>query len=216
MIKVAFADDHTIVREGIAGIIESFGGYKVTCKARNGLELMEQIGRAGSPDIAILDLLMPDMDGYETVAWIGKYHPDTLVLILTSQDSEDALIPLVRMGIRGFLPKDIEKKELHTALKDVVRNGYYLGGETGIRLFEFISGKTEEGKEALDPRKLLTEYEIDFVRRCCSDQTYKEIAQEMRLSPRTIDSLRDQIFVKLGVRTRVTLAMLALRNKLVS
>lgn len=216
MIKIAFAEDHALVREAIADVIDRFGGFRVTCRACNGLDLINQIEENGAPDIAILDLAMPEMDGEETAEWLAKHHPQTAVLILTSYDSEDRLIPLVRIGIRGFMKKDIDKADLHTALKDVMTKGYYLGGDTGARLFEYVSGKRVKNEEARDghPEVSLDGKEIEFIRHCCSDLTYKGIGREMGLSSRATDTLRDTVFNKLQVRTRVTLAMFAMRNKL--
>lgn len=217
MTTVAFAEDHALVREAIADVIDRFGGFKVTCRASNGIDLINQIQASGAPDIAILDLAMPEMDGHETAEWLAKHCPDTAVLILTSNDSEDTLIPLVRIGIRGFMKKDIDKPDLHTALKDVMTKGYYLSGDTGVRLLAFVRGQPKHGKEDEEapPGPQMDEMETGFIRLCCTDLTYKGIAQKMGLTPRAIDMMREEVFRKLQVRTRVTLAMFAMRNKLV-
>jgi two-component system invasion response regulator UvrY len=211
MVTIAFAEDHALVREAVADMIEGFGGYRVTCRARNGIDLIDQIAVAGAPDIALLDLSMPDMDGQETAAWLIKNHPKTAVLILTSHDSEAMLVPLVRLGIRGFMRKDIEKSEMRAALKEVMARGYYLGGDTGVRLFEFVRNNPNE----YSPEMLLNEKEIEFIKLSCTDLTYKGIAEQMDLSPRAIDGIRDVVFEKLKVRTRVALSMFAMRNGLV-
>jgi len=211
MITVAIADDQGIVREGIAKLIEELG-YKVTCRAGNGVELIDQIGIVGAPDIVVLDLSMPDMDGHETAVWLGKYHPKTAVLILTSHDSEVLLVPLIRVGIRGFLRKSLDPSDLRTALQDVMTKGYYLSGDTGARLFHLVRGNPNDdipGKPKLDER------ELEFLRLCCTPLTYKGIAEAMELTPRAIDGMRDGVFQKLQVKSRVTLALFAVRNGLV-
>src|SRR5258707_44251 len=103
MTTVALVDDHAILRDPLARGIDEFEGYKVTCLAGNGKELVEHIGLCGAPDIVILDLNMPVMDGYETAIWLQKNHPRAIVMMLSAYDSEMIMVRLLRTGVKGFM-----------------------------------------------------------------------------------------------------------------
>jgi DNA-binding NarL/FixJ family response regulator len=213
MITVALVDDHAILRDPLAKLIDQFGGYKVSCLAGNGKELVDHIGVTGkTPDMVILDLNMPVMDGYDTALWLRGHHPGAIIMILTAHDSEMVMIRLLRAGVKGFMQKDITPSELQRALAEVREKGFYYWGDSS-RLANLIrKGVTDiPGSGGIS----LSENEIVLIKLSCSEMTYKAIADTMKLSPRTIDSMREALFEKLSVKNRVGLAMYAVRNGLV-
>lgn len=213
-IKVALADDHVLLRNALAQLINGFEGCKVVHEANNGKELIAQLQKGNIADVVLLDLNMPEMDGFATTAWLQQYQPSVHILMLTMYDSDLTMIRLLKNGVKGFLKKDIHPSELKFALQSVVQSGYYYSNNATGKLFNLFR-KNNEGGTGLD-KALLTEQELDFLRLACSDLTYKEIALQMKLNPRSVDTLRDQLFTKLDVKSRVGLAMVALRNGVVT
>lgn len=214
MITIALADDHVLLRTALASLIDGFGNCKVVLQAGNGRELTEQIITGPVPDVAILDLNMPEMDGFDTAVWLQKNHPATLVLMLTMYDSELSMIRLLQAGVKGFMKKDIHPAELKFAIQSVMQNGYYYSNHSTSKMMNLFR-QNSDGNSGLQ-KALLTEQELEFLKLACTDLTYKEVAQQMGLNPRSVDALRDQLFVKFDVKSRVGLAMVAIRHGLVT
>jgi two-component system, NarL family, invasion response regulator UvrY len=213
-IKLAMIDDHVLLRNALASLINSFENCKVICEANNGAEFISKIQGHAIPDIVLLDLNMPVMDGYETATWLRNNFPETHVLMLTMYDSELTLIRLLQAGVKGFLKKDISPADLHFAIKSVMQSGYYYSTETAGRLANLFRNSSKDNLRLQN--SVLKDQEIEFLKLACTNLTYKEIAQNMGITPRVIDSLRDELFVKLDVKSRVGLAMVAIRNGIVT
>ena len=213
-INVALADDHLLLRNALATLINSFGNCRVICQAGSGKELADSINKGINPDVVILDLNMPEMDGFETANWMQKNHPNVHVLMLTMYDSELSLIRLLQAGAKGFLKKDIHPDELKFAIQSVMQSGYYYSNHTTGKLVNLFRNQPE-GNISLQ-KAMLTDQEVEFLKLACTDLTYKEVAQRMGLNPRSVDSLRDQLFTKLDVKSRVGLAMVAIRHGVVT
>jgi two-component system invasion response regulator UvrY len=214
IIKVAMADDHVLLRNALASLIDSFGDCKVIHHSGTGKELTKSITAGAKPDVVILDLNMPEMDGFETTEWMQKNHPEVPVLMLTMYDSELSLIRLLQAGVKGFLKKDIHPDELKFAIHSVVQSGYYYSNHTTGKLVNLFRNNPD-GNSRLQ-KAMLSDQELQFLKLACSDLTYKEVAQKMGLNPRSVDSLRDQLFTKLDVKSRVGLAMMAIRHGIAS
>lgn len=214
LINVALADDHVLLRNALAALINSFGDCKVVQEASNGKELLDKIKHSRPPDVAILDLNMPQMDGFETAKKLLKLYPRVHVLMLTMYDSELSLIRLLQSGVKGFLKKDIHPSELRFAIQSVIQSGFYYSNHTTGKLVNLF--RSHQGSTISLQKAMLSDQEIEFLKLACTESTYKEIAQEMKLNPRSIDTLRDQLFIKLDVRTRVGLAMIAIRHGIVT
>ena len=214
LIKVALADDHVLLRNALASLIDRFENCKVLIQVSNGKELTKEISTTNLPDVVLLDLNMPVMDGFETATWIRDNFPSINVLMLTMYDSELTLIRLLQAGAKGFLKKDIHPTELQYAIHSVVENGYYYSHNATGKLLNLFRNKVEVSSTL--HKTMLTETDIRFLQLSCSEMTYKEIAQEMKLNPRGVDNLRDNLFTKLEVKSRVGLAMYAIRHGLVS
>ena len=212
--KIILADDHILLREALSNLINSFDDCSIQFAASNGKEVIDYVSTHPVPDLIILDLNMPEMDGFETSSWLFNHRPDIKILILTMYDSEIALIRLLQAGVRGFLKKDIHPLELKQAIKSVSENGYYYSHHTTGKLAGLFQ-KNADGSNGLD-KAVLTVQEIDFLKLASTDLTYKEIAAKLKITPRAIDSYRDSLFEKLDVKSRVGLALYAVKNGIVT
>jgi two-component system, NarL family, invasion response regulator UvrY len=212
-VKIGLIDDHILLRDSLAGVINSFEEYSISLLADNGKEFIEKLNPSNKPDIVILDLNMPEMDGHETTHWIAENRPEIRILILTMYDSE-TLIHLIKSGVRGFLKKDVSPSELRQALHCIMANGNYCSHTITGRLFNLM--KNQGSKNSTWGSVILSENEIIFLKHVASELTYKEIALLMKISPRTIDNYRDALFLKLSVKSRVGLAMYAIRSGIVT
>jgi DNA-binding NarL/FixJ family response regulator len=211
--KVAVVDDHQLVRAGLVQMVQALPGWVVTIEAANGKDFIDQTNLLSPPDIVLLDIRMPIMDGYETALWIRSHLPETRVLIVSMVSREPAVIRMLRLGIYGFITKDTNTAELHQALKRIQQKQFHVNELVGNRIFHYFSDSTTE--QLPDEKNDITDREFIFLRKCCSELTYRQIAKEMHVSPRTIDTYRDHLFEKLQVRTRVGLVIYALRSGLI-
>lgn len=213
-IDILLADDHALLRDALSSLIQSFDEFRVVADAGNGKEVMQVFASGQQPDLVLLDLNMPQMDGYETAEFLFHHHPEVKILVLTMYDSEIALIRLLKYGVRGFLKKDIHPNELRRALKAVADDGYYYSHSATGKLGSLLQ-KSQNNQQSLD-RVLLSDTEIELLKLASTDLTYKEVALKMNLTPRAVDSLRDNLFEKLDVKSRVGLAIYAVKNGIVS
>ncbi|MGB8193005.1 MAG: response regulator transcription factor [Chitinophagaceae bacterium] len=212
--NVALVDDHVLLRNGLASLVTSFGNYSVAFEANNGKHFIDQLQPEGLPDIVLLDINMPELDGYDTALWLKRHHPEVRVLALSMYDNENAIIRMFKAGARGYILKDCDPIELRNALDSVSRKGFYYSEMVTGRLIHTIS-KLDEEESDINQLVHLNEREIEFLKLACTEMTYKEIADKMYLSPRTIDGYRDTLFEKLNCKTRVGLVMYAIRNGIV-
>lgn len=213
MTTVALVDDHVLLRNGLASLVRNLG-YEVLFEANNGEDFIAALQSKGQPDLVLMDINMPVKDGYETTLWLKTNHPDILVLALSMYDDENAIIRMITNGARGYIMKDSEPSELRTALEAVVGKGFYYTEMVTGRLVRRLSD-TEAPGGAGKTTSLLSDREIEFLKLACTEMTYKEIAGKMILSPRTIDGYRDSLFEKLEIKTRVGLAIYAIKNGIV-
>jgi DNA-binding NarL/FixJ family response regulator len=209
--QVVVTDDHTLMRNALARLIASFDNYAVIFEASNGRDLIEKIQTNLIPDIILLDINMPEMDGFETAKWLTKNFPQIKVLALSMQSDESSIIRMLRLGAKGYLMKNVEPEELNLALESVIKKDFYLSETVSGKV---ISGLHQDYHQPLEPVMLLDK-EKDFLRLVCTELTYKDIAEKMFVSPRTVDDYRNTLFEKLKVHTRMGLAMYAIKNKLV-
>jgi DNA-binding NarL/FixJ family response regulator len=151
------------------------------------------------------------MDGYETAQWLKKNHPSVKVLALSMYDNENAIIRMLKSGAKGYILKDSDPAELHTAIEALMKKGFHYSDQVSGKLIHAIN--MMEGEDSgLKKLVHLSDREVEFLKFTCSELTYKEIADKMSVSPRTIDGYRDALFEKLEVKTRVGLVMYAIKN----
>jgi two-component system, NarL family, invasion response regulator UvrY len=213
LIKVGMVDDHIMVRDALANVINSFEGFTVTLLADNGKDFINKLNVNNIPDILLVDLNMPEMDGGELTLWLSKNRPEIKILILTMFDAE-SLIHMIKSGVCGFLKKDATSSELKNALTSVKEKSNYCSHSFTSRLFSMT--KNLGSKNSLWGNILLNENEIAFLKLITTEMTYKEIAQAMKISPRTVDNYRDSLFLKLSAKCRVGLVMYAVRAGIIS
>ena len=197
-IKVAIADDHALLRKGLADLIDSFGSFRVIMEAGNGMELIDLLNNAPElPDIGIIDVNMPVMDGFETMLTLRRKWPEIKVLALSMYNNEYTIIRMLRNGALGYLLKNCDPIEFQKALTALADNSYY-----GSELTSHGGG--------LPATANITPRELEFLTLCCSELAYKEIAARMGLSSRTVEDHRDNLFKKLKLNSRAGLVMYAM------
>lgn len=213
-ITVAVVDDHVLLRNGLAALIRSLDQYTVLFEADNGNDFIKQLKPAALPDIVLLDINMPEMDGFDTALWLKRNHPSVKILALSMYDNENAIIRMLKCGAKGYILKDIDPAEFKAALNAVVKKGFYYSEMITGKLIHAVNN-LDEPDQTIRSFVNLNEQEIQFLKLVCTELTYKEIADKMFRAPRTIDTYRDQLFEKLSVKTRVGLVMYAIRNGIV-
>jgi len=206
-------DDHVVLRRGLANLIVDLG-YEVAFEADNGNDFLLKLNQHADPDLVLMDINMPGKDGFETTLWLKKNKPLIKVLALSMLDDEHAIIRMMKNGAKGYVLKEIEPGELQAAINAVLYKGFHYTDLVTGKLMNSISKMSDDDNETTTLLKL-NEKEITFLKWAASELTYKEVAVEMKLSPRTIDGYRDILFEKLGVKTRVGLAMYAIKHGIV-
>jgi two-component system invasion response regulator UvrY len=221
--NVALVDDHHLVRSGLAATVDNLGGYRVTVDAGHGRELIEALealapGDLRRPRIAIVDLNMPVMDGYETIAWLRAHRPDVLPLALTFDATDEALVKAVRSGARGFLLKNARPAVLKNALDALVDTGYYYTDQVQGTLQEHPRPLTRHELERERVLEQITPRELEFLLLVCSpdEPTYEQIADTMGIHRRTVDNYRIALFEKFHIKSKTGLVLFAIRWGLVA
>jgi len=215
-IKLALVDDHKLFRKGLITLIEMVSGnYSIVFEADNGIDLQQQLEAKNLPDIILMDVNMPKMDGFESVQWIMDNYPQVKILIVSMIEKEEVIVRMLRLGVKGYLCKDVEPKELAEALHAVTNKGYYYTDFITGKLVHSLRNDTAEAAPAPGIAQM-NDREKEFLKLACSELTYHEIADKMFLSPKTIDGYRNSLFEKLNVRNRVGLVLFAIRNRIVS
>lgn len=212
---IALVDDHVLLRRGLANLIRNFGGYAISIEALNGKDLIRQLCPHCLPDLVLLDVNMPEMDGYDTALWLKCNYPEIKTLALSMYDTDNSIIRMLKNGVKGYILKDVEPAELKLALDSIIHKGFYYSEMVTGKLIHTIN-TLDQPEQTVRHLFTLNDRELEFLRLVCTEYTYKEIAVQMYLSPRTIDGYRDSLFEKLNVKTRIGLVMYAIRNGIVS
>lgn len=203
--KIALVDDHTLFIKGTKMLLEMTKNYIVVLEAQNGKEFISQLENTTViPDIVLIDIRMPEMDGYETVKIIKDIWPSIKTLVVTDYDHEYTTIKMLKTGVNGILLKSSTPETLYNAIDSIKSKGYYYSDNISKHIFNLHDSLYD-----------LSAKEIEFLKYCSSELTYKEISEQMHLSNRTIDSIRDGLFEKLKVSSRVSLAIFSIRCGLV-
>ncbi|MEC4003700.1 response regulator transcription factor [Flavobacterium sp. SUN052] len=208
---IVIVDDHILIAKALRGIIGNFDQFEVLYECENGKELTDKFSdEKNVPNIVLLDISMPIMNGFETAQWIHENHPEVLIMALSMQDDDQSVIQMVKNGAKGYLLKNTHPVELEKALNGLVSNGFYYPEWAASKVFASIGGNPLKTKN--EHIIHITEREKEFLKYSVSEMNYKEISEKMCCSPRTVESYRDSLFEKLELKTRVGLAVYALKN----
>ena len=210
VIQIAIVDDHTLFRQGIGSLLSEYKEIEILFDAANGLELQEKITRYPLPQVILMDITMPIMNGYETTAWIKQNYPDVRVLALSMFEEDEPIIKMLKSGAGGYVLKESKASDLVYAVKTIATHGIFLNNLVSGKLLRSIQDNTLPK----EPASGLTANETRFLEYCCSELTYKEIADKMFLSPHTIDNYREALFQKFDIKSRTGLVMFALKNNI--
>lgn len=206
---IAVVDDHALFRKGLVALLSEFENIEVTIEASNGKELFEKL-KEGVPDVIFLDLEMPVMNGFEATQLLRVRYPSARIIILTMHYEEELMHHMIEQGAHAFLSKNADVAVLHAALGSVISHGYYFDFDITRALAKGISRNRFDNR-ASD----LSGKEIEVLRLICQQNTNREIADKLCLSPKTVDTYRGRIFAKTGVKNAVGLAFYALKCGLV-
>lgn len=213
-VDIFLVDDHPIVRNGLKALVERLGNYKVTAEYDNGEELINDYPFAAAPDLIIMDLAMPVMDGTETVIALRQKGSKIPVLVLTLETDERTIINLFRLGIRGYLPKSSTADVLRKAISDVMTTGYYHNEMLAKALQSNTDVVLDERQQVLSH---VSQRERDFLKLVCDENepTYEQIANMMEVSRRTVDGYRESLFTKFNIRSKTGLVLFAIKYGLI-
>lgn len=218
-IKIAIVDDHNLFRKGLITLINLADkqNYLVVLEAESGKDLIKKIDKKALPDILLLDIDMPDMDGYETMSWLKIHYPTIAVLVVSMVETEEAIIRMLRLGVKGYLSKDIEVEDIHQALQAISSKGYYYTDFVTGKLIQSLQTDHSANSEGVIENPIwtsLNENERKFIEFSCSELTYEQIAEKMFLSSKTIDGYRGKIFTRYNIKSRPGLVLFAIKNQL--
>ena len=212
--NIILVDDHVIVRNGLKELIQKLGPYKISNEFDNGRVFVDSFPLKIIPDLIIMDINMPEMDGDEAVAVLNNKGIKIPVLILTLDQDENRVIKLFRLGVRGYLQKNCSATAMREALEEIFRSGYYHNEFLTHSLqHETIPAKKSEQECILEQ---LTEREKEFLKQVCHEKeyTYDQIAGIMGVQHRTVDGYRESIFEKFAIKSKTGLVLFVLRHKL--
>lgn len=205
---IAVVDDHILIANALKSIIENFEQFKVTLICENGQDFREKLRSKSLPNIVLLDISMPILDGFETAKWLKETHPEVLVMALSMQSDEQSLIKMIKNGAKGYMLKNAQPVELEKGLESLVTKGHFFPDWASSKILTSISEDTIN----VNLKNNLSEREIEFLKYASLEMTYKEIAECMFCSSRTIENYRDSLFEKLELKSRVGLAVYAIKN----
>ncbi|MFZ1590590.1 MAG: response regulator transcription factor [Chitinophagales bacterium] len=220
-ITLAIADDHELVRKGLKLLLNSFEHFNVIHEAPNGKQLIDWLNTTPShPNIAHVDVGMPIMNGFETTSYIHSEFTNVKIVALSVYDDEQTILKMIESGANAYLLKDSAPELVKETLIQVNEKGYYYSQHVMSAMLkakeQILSGNhSTANRNTIQPIDTLTAREIEFIKKCCSEKTYKEIASEMKISQRTVDGYRESVFSKLEIKSRSGIVVFGFMNGLV-
>jgi DNA-binding NarL/FixJ family response regulator len=211
-ISIAIIDDHTLFRQGILNLLKESGDLDILFDAENGAAMIQKINHFGIPDVFLMDINMPMMDGYESTLWLKTNHTESKILALSMFEEENAILGMLRNGAGGYMLKHSKASELIHAIKEIHAHHFYFNDIVSIKLLKNL----QKPFSIEEKSSLINENELKFLELCTTDFTYKEIADRMNLSPSTINNYREALFEKFNVKSRTSLVIYGLKNNYIS
>ena len=214
-IKVAIADDHKIFRSGVIQTLTPYENINVVFEAEDGEHLL-QIMQDQLPDVILMDLKMPKMDGIQATIKVREKYPQVKIIILTMYEDDNFIVHLVENGANAYLLKNSEPEEIYEAICTTYEKGFYFNENVNLALLKKVLHKNKQQfKPTFKNEVQLTDRELEVLKLICSEQTTQEISEQIYLSPRTVEGLRQKLLEKLGVKNTVGLVLYAFRNGLI-
>ena len=205
---IGLVDDHQLFLKSLSLMVDTFADFEVIIEALNGQDLQEKLTpKKEVPEIMLIDVNMPVMDGIGTATWLHEHYPAMHLVALSMNDKDQSIIKMIRAGCSAYLLKDTHPNELEKALQEIKTQGYYNGDANNINFRRLLKANQHIEQN-------FTAKELQFLQLACTDLTYKQIADHMHLSVRTIDGYREILFEKLQVKSRVGLCLEAIRRGL--
>lgn len=211
--NIILTEDHVIVRNGLKVLIEKLGPYKITGEYNNGKELVNTYPFTPTPDLIILDLDMPQMDGASVVKWMHEQNISIPVLLLTLNDNEEQIIKLFHLGVRGYLHKNCSSDTMKKAIEDILHTGYYHDELFSKAMHAYSTPAHHNGNVLAQ----MTDRELQFLKLVCHEEeyTYNQIADIMEVGRRTVDNFRESIFDKFGIKSKTGLVLFAIKQGII-
>jgi DNA-binding NarL/FixJ family response regulator len=214
-IDLVITDDHKLFRKGLSSLLSDFEFIGNIYEASNGVELLELLQSVDSkPELILLDLQMPEMDGITANKELKKIFPDIKVIILTMEDDAQLILHLIKQGVNGYLMKDADPDELAAAIKSVIEKDFYFSEDISQLIYRSLNNKKKKSPGLFIHK--FTPREIQTLELICKEYTAAEIAEEMNLSVRTIEGYRSNLLDKSGAKNIAGLVVFALTNDLVN
>jgi DNA-binding NarL/FixJ family response regulator len=212
-INVGIIDDQHLFRQGLVSLLKDYPEVNISLEASDGKELLAMLYAGNVPDVLLLDIEMPVMNGIEALKIIREKKISVKVLIITMHDEEEMVIHLIEKGANGFLPKNEDIENVVDAIVAVVQNDYYFNDKFSKAMLHNLM--TSEKIEPKFISSRLNEKELEIVQMVCAEMTNKEIALKLNLSSRTVDGYRERILKKIGAKNTAGIVMYALKFKLI-
>jgi len=211
--KIAVVDDQAMFRKSLVMLVNCFSDCEVILEAADGNDMIKKLEGQDVPDIVLMDIVMPGLDGYGATQWLRQNHPGVKVLALSTVSNEQTISKMIQHGARGYVLKDADPSELRRAFVEIDQLGYFYNENVSRELVKVIR-RLEEHAQAQAHLKL-TPRELTFLHLACSDKSYQQIADEMQISMRTVDGYRDSLFRRFEVASRVGMVIFALRKGII-
>ncbi len=212
VIKVAIADDHALFRTGVKTSLSSRKDIQMIAEAENGMQLMNLLKHI-KPDVILLDIHMPIMDGYATLPEIKKLYPDMKVIMLSMNNDPSIITKMMEVGANSYLTKESDSETIYQAIKTCYEQEFFFNDLTNKALLNGL--RMKKPQEAPVQEVQLTEKEVTILKYMCEEKTTKEIADLVDLSPRTVEAIRDKLKTKTGVKSMAGLVMYAVKAGIV-
>jgi len=211
-IRVALADDHKIFRDGIKMALKDRDYLKILWEAEDGKDMMHKL-QIKIPDVLLMDIRMPEMDGISALKFIRKEYEDLKIIILSMYDDQEIITKMMEMGSNAYLTKTADPDEIYQAILSVMNDDFYFNDLVNTAVLLKLQHKKTVKRFYPNPIKF-TDKEIRILKLISEDKTTDEISKEVFLSPRTVETIRQNMKSKVGVKTIAGLVMYAMRNKL--
>ncbi|HSZ32407.1 MAG TPA: response regulator transcription factor [Puia sp.] len=213
VINIALVDDHSLFRHGVANLLSEFNDIHIEFEASNGKELQILLPKFPDVDVILMDIKMPGMDGYAATKWVKDNYPHIFILALSMFDEEKEIIKMLKSGAKGYILKESSPADLYKGISELASKGYYSTDLISSRLIHSLNIESDEHQN--EETHHITKKEIEFLKFCASEMTYKEIAVKMGIATRTVDNYRQSLFEKLSIKSRVGLVLFSIKNKIV-